>query len=345
MFGSPTKASKSIAASTQTLFRIDQISRQRQSKQHRHNRHQIHDKTRRLKLAFIQLRPCPPVSNQSRHHQQNARKNRTHPQPYRESRSPHIPALELCELSQRDGETSDGESKYDNRHTGTHPRQKRPFVSQVVAGSVGIFNHLGCARLVIMTTAALFHSLLHQRPSSRQILDKFRWNVVPRLQVLRTVVGHPHPSIFLFKQRLHRQIDGQARRSHHQRRTPFGAAKNQQFSRAHFEAYFFRLSAMIHARENLQSFLSKRRLQPLQRFLHRIAARHSHQSFFIPHFAPPEMVDARAKDALSSHPKIIFPKISFRILAATLAVIPLGSLTGLYSTKSAPTISPSIACR
>src|ERR1700736_1771500 len=59
----------------------------------------------------------------------------------------------------------------------------------------------------------------------------------------------------------------------------------------------------------------------------------------------PERMRRQPRNLLHRQPAIIFPKISFTIFAATVAVTPATSCTGLNSTTSAPTISPSIACR
>src|SRR6267154_2175049 len=171
----------------QTFLHVNQIPRQHQPKQHRENRHQIHDKPRGLKLPLIQLRSRLSIAQQSRYHHHESGENRTHPHPHRKPRRLRNLPLELSQLPQSDRKAPNRESEYDNRYARPHPCQKRAFVGQMVAGPVGILNHsVSLSQRTI--TAALFHSLRQHHARASNILDQVLRHAVPLLQIFGTIV-------------------------------------------------------------------------------------------------------------------------------------------------------------
>jgi hypothetical protein len=58
-----------------------------------------------------------------------------------------------------------------------------------------------------MMTAALFHSLRHQRAHNRNILDQLLRHTMPLLQILRAIVGNPNLALAIFR---HHRFQGLA---------------------------------------------------------------------------------------------------------------------------------------
>src|SRR4029077_17723945 len=100
-------------------------------------------------------------------------------------------------------ETANRKAEYDHGHSGAQPGKKRPLVRQVIAGTIGV--RARCrSRLVgswlwhessrTVRTAAgrdLFESFLKQRTDAADILQQFIGNIVPLLEIFRSVVREP----------------------------------------------------------------------------------------------------------------------------------------------------------
>src|ERR1700747_820945 len=108
--------SRSKPALPQTSLHINQISRQRQPKQHRENGHHIHNKSPRPKFPFSTqprgFRKAHPPS----HNHHHSRDNRNHSHPHRKSRRPGRYSLKSRQLSQSDRKPPNREPKHNNRH-------------------------------------------------------------------------------------------------------------------------------------------------------------------------------------------------------------------------------------
>src|ERR1700740_3758651 len=115
--------SRSKPALPQTSLHINQISRQRQPKQHRENGHHIHNKSRRLKLSFFQQRPRFSIARQPSHNHHHSRDNRNHSHPHRKSRRPGRYSLKSRQLSQSDRKPPNREPNHKNRHARPHHSQ------------------------------------------------------------------------------------------------------------------------------------------------------------------------------------------------------------------------------
>ncbi len=89
-------------------------------------------------------------------------------------------------------------------------------------------------------------------------------------QVLRIVVRYGNLILsVLSHQRLQRQINREARSGHHQRRSTFRAAKDEDLRRRHLQPNFLSLAAVIDQGKHLKTFFRKSSLQTLHRFIDR----------------------------------------------------------------------------
>ena len=81
---------------------------------------------------------------------------------------------------------------------------------------------------------------------------------MPGLQVCRAVIRNPDPGIGIFPNKnLERQINGDARRSNHERSSGFGIAEDQKLGRPHAHAGFFRLTTVIDQGKQLDPLRSQ----------------------------------------------------------------------------------------
>src|SRR5439155_21358367 len=82
-------------------------------------------------------------------------KDGTHAQPYRKSRRTQCLPLHFSQLPHGNGKPSNGKAEHHYSDGRAYPRQKRPLVGQMIAGSagIGIFSHGLSGRLQHYSTA------------------------------------------------------------------------------------------------------------------------------------------------------------------------------------------------
>src|SRR5882672_8455664 len=106
--------------------------------------------------------------------------------------------------------------------------------SDLLHRTFSVTHHRDGEATAIAAPRALFHSLCDQYAGAGKILDEFFGHTMPVFQIRRIVVGDCDlSSCILSHQRLQRQIDGQARGRHHQRRSAFWTAEDEDLGRVH----------------------------------------------------------------------------------------------------------------